>query len=388
MTVESQVADTQPRGRILVIDDDRDFAESLQNLLVLEGYDVATAHAMGQALDVVERFDAQVAILDYRLAHDVTGLDLVAPLKQRRPELICILSTAYADMGSAVGALRAGIYDYFGKPLRTEQFLATLGRCFEKLRLEEEKRAAEEALREAKKTEAVAQIAGGVAHHFNNLLQIMQGNLELLAEHVPDDTVQSKQVATVMRAIERAAEINQSLVGYAHHQMLNPGPIDVTALVSEAEHELRREFPGSIRIDTVTPPDLWPVWADRTQLKASIVCLARNAAEAMPDAGTLTIATANEEMQAAGAAPNGRPHAGEYVVLEVADTGRGMPQEIAERAFEPFFSGHGLAGKVGLGLSTVYGFAKQSAGQVSIHSEEGRGTTVRLYLPAADSARR
>jgi signal transduction histidine kinase len=370
------------KRRVLVVDDDRDFAESLRNFLVLEGYDVEMAYNAEQARSIVDRFDAQVAILDYRLG-PVIGLDLVAPLKRRRPELICILATAFGDMTSVVKALRSGIYDYFGKPLNTDQLLATLDRCFERLQLEQDKKAAETALSEARRLEAVGQIAGGVAHHFNNLLMVMLGNVERLKLRLADDPAQTDLANNLLRAIERAAEINQSLVTFTRRQVLRPKVVDLNALLAAMQGDIRQAVGEAVQVRLAVAPGLWPVWADVAQFKSVLLNLARNAREAMSDGGRLVVTTANGETPLPNGATDHDLLPGRYVVVTVGDSGDGMPPEIAERAFEPFFSGKGLAEKVGLGLSVVYGFARQSGGTVTIDSNQGKGTTVRIYLPRA-----
>ncbi len=370
------------KPRVLVVDDDRDFAESLRNFLVLEGYEVEMAFSAEQARSAIERFDAQVAILDYRLG-PVVGLDLVAPLKRRRPELICILATAFGDMTSVVKALRSGIYDYFAKPLNTDQLLVTLDRCFERLQLEQDKRAAEAALGEARQMEAVGQIAGGVAHHFNNLLMVMLGNVERLKVRLADDPEQADLADNLLRAIERAAEINQSLVTFTRRQVLRPKVVDLNLLLAGMLDDMRKAVGEAVEVQLEASPDLWPVWVDASQFRSVLLKLARNGREAMPKGGHLIVSTANADVPPWNGALEQDPPPGEYVTLAISDNGTGMAPEVVERAFEPFFSGKGLAEKVGLGLSVVYGFARQSGGTVTIESSEGEGSTVRIYLPRA-----
>ncbi len=374
--------DVSAKRRVLVVDDDRDFAESLRNFLLLEGYEVEMAFSAEQAESEIERFDAQVAILDYRLG-PVIGLDLVAPLKRRRPELICILATAFGDMASVVKALRSGIYDYFAKPLNTDQLLVTLDRCFERLQLEQDKRAAQAALADARQMEAVGQIAGGVAHHFNNLLMVMLGNVERLKVRLTDDPEQADLADNLLRAIERAAEINQSLVTFTRRQILRPRMIDLNALLADMLKDIRRAVGEAVQVQLEASADLWPVSVDATQFRSVLLNLARNGSDAMPEGGRLVVSTSNSDLPPLNGAREQDPPPGQYVMLAISDNGTGMAPDVVERAFEPFFSGKGLAEKVGLGLSVVYGFAKQSGGTVTIESDEGRGSIVRIYLPRA-----
>ncbi len=373
------------KRRILIVDDDRDFAESLHNYLLLEGYEARMVFSAAQARRAIEEFDAQVAILDYRLGPTV-GVDLVAPLKRRRPGIVCILATAFGDMDAVVNALRNGIYDYFGKPLHTEELLLTLDRCFELLRLEQEKQAAEEALREAGKMAAVAQIAGGVAHHLNNLLMIMLGNVERLKVRMEDVPDQVTLADGLMRAIERAADINHSLVTFTRRQVLRAKTVDLNAVLTGIQDDLRQALGEAVQTQVVTSRDLWQVSVDAAQLELALLNIARNAGDAMPEGGNLIITAANVDETGASENRERDLSPGQYVVLTLSDTGTGMAPEVAERAFEPFFSGLSLAEKTGLGLSVVYGFAKQSGGTVTLDSVEGRGTTIRLYLPRAQGA--
>ena len=373
---------TDPGRRVLIVDDDHDFADSLETLLGLEGYVTSVAYSAQGARAAIDDFDAQVAVLDYRLGQK-TGVELASVLKRRRPGLVCILATAFADLDTAVEALREGIDDYFRKPLHAEELLITLERCFGKIRLEEEKRAAEEALREARKMEAVAQVAGGVAHHFNNLMMIVAGNMELLEDRLKGDPESMELAGKVVRASERAADITQGLLAYTRNQLIKPEPVDLTKLALETGSSLPAELTAGLQIQWHTAPEPWPVRIDREGFKRALECLIRNAAEAMPDGGRLTITTANRDPASEAPPDAGHMPPGRHVMVEVADTGAGMAPGVAERAFEPFFTGKGLAEYTGLGLSIVYGFAQQSGGQVTLESQEGRGTTVRLYLPAA-----
>lgn len=370
---------TAPR-RVLVVDDDLDFAQGLNNFLTLEGYEVEMAHSADEAVKVVEDFDAQVAILDYRLGATV-GTDLVAPLSEHRPGIQCLLATAYADMDTAVKALRRGVYDYFGKPLNTDELLAALDRCFEKVRLAQAEQASAAALSEAEKMRAVAQMAAGVSHHFNNLLMIILANAERLRMCVEDDPYAMTLTNALEQAVDRAAEINRNLLTYARQHIARPKDFALDTMVSESTDSLRSELGDSIQIEIEAQGDLWPVRADPDQFKSTVCAIMRNAKEAMPEGGTLAIELTNVNSSDLGGPKDPEGGADDYVMASFTDDGRGMSPEVAQRAFEPFYSLGGLAKKMGLGLSTAYGFATQAGGRITIDSEEGRGTTVRLLLP-------
>ena len=239
-----QITTAASSRRVLIVDDDKDFADSMRNLLVLEGYAVECAYAAEPVEALAMRFAPQVVILDYHLGATI-GLDLITPLKRRNPDIACLLSTAFSDTDTAVKALRAGVYDYFNKPLDTELLLATLDRCFEMISLKAELAEAELANREAKRHEALSQVIGGVAHHFNNLFAVIQGNLELLADQVADDKIQTGFMKPAQTAIDEAATINQNLVAYARNQALTPEPLDIGAFLLEYGEALQAELKGA-----------------------------------------------------------------------------------------------------------------------------------------------
>jgi signal transduction histidine kinase len=237
-------------------------------------------------------------------------------------------------------------------------------------------------LRQAQKLEALGQLTGGIAHDFNNLLALAIIDLEIIADLARDQT-RIAQLAEEARAVLRnGAELTEHLLAFARRQRLEARLVDVNALVAATGELLRRSLSQAIRFETRLAERRCQAWVDPAQLQNALLNLALNARDAMPDGGTLTVATGRERAkgdQHAGLAP------GAFVVVTVADTGHGMAPEILERAFEPLFTTKQAGGGTGLGLSIVYGFAKQSAGHVSIRSQVGHGTTVTLYLPDADA---
>jgi PAS domain S-box-containing protein len=241
---------------------------------------------------------------------------------------------------------------------------------------------AQEALRQSQKMEAVGQLTGGVAHDFNNLLQIVTGNLDILRRHLPADAARLRRAANnAMTGATRAASLTQRLLAFSRRQPLEPKPISVNRLVTDMSDLLGRTLGETIEIDTILSGSLWQVEADPNQLEASILNLAVNARDAMPEGGKLTIETANTHLDHAYAVNNVEVTPGQYVVICVSDSGSGMDEETIARAFEPFFTTKEVGRGTGLGLSMVYGFVKQSGGHVKIYSEPGEGTTVKIYLP-------
>jgi PAS domain S-box-containing protein len=247
--------------------------------------------------------------------------------------------------------------------------------------------AAEEALRQAQKMEAIGQLTGGIAHDFNNILQVVLGNLDALrraAGRGPGRLAEQefeRLTSNAIRGAERAATLTQRLLAFGRRQPLNPTPIDVNRLIAGISDLLRRSIGETISIEIVLGGGLWPTMADANQLESALLNLAVNARDAMPNGGKLTIETANASLDERYTAAHHDVAAGQYVMVAVSDTGTGMSREVTEKAFEPFFTTKGVRQGTGLGLSQVYGFAKQSGGHIKLYSEPGNGTTAKLYLP-------
>ena len=241
---------------------------------------------------------------------------------------------------------------------------------------------AEEALRQAQKMEAVGQLTGGLAHDFNNLLAGIGGSLELMQTRVAQGRTGElgRYLLAAQEAAARAAALTHRLLAFSRRQTLDPKPTDVNRLVAGMEELIRRTIGPAIRLEVAGAADLWPTLADPSQLDNALLNLCINARDAMPDGGRLRIGTRNCRLDAAAAAEREVPP-GEYVLLEVADTGTGMSPDVVRRAFDPFFTTKPIGLGTGLGLSMIYGFARQSGGQVHILSAPGEGTTMRLLLP-------
>jgi signal transduction histidine kinase/PAS domain-containing protein len=244
-----------------------------------------------------------------------------------------------------------------------------------------ERRAAEVALHQAQKMESIGKLTGGVAHDFNNLLQIISGNLQLLQAEIPAGSKAERRITNAMAGVQRGAKLASQLLAFGRRQPLEPKVINAGRLVGGMEDLLRRSIGEGIEMETIVPKSLWNAFADPTQLENAVLNLAINARDAMDGMGKLTIEVRNSELGQDYSLQNPGVDAGQYVMMAVSDTGSGMSEDLVERAFEPFFTTKAEGKGSGLGLSMVYGFAKQSGGHVKIHSEVGKGTAVRLYLP-------
>jgi PAS domain S-box-containing protein len=245
-----------------------------------------------------------------------------------------------------------------------------------------DRRQIEEQLRQSQKMEAVGQLTGGLAHDFNNLLTGITGSLELLQSRLEQGRLGSvdRYVTAAQDAAKRAAALTHRLLAFSRRQTLDPKATDVNRLVAGMEELIRRTIGPSVSLAVVAAEGLWNTLVDPNQLENALLNLAINARDAMPDGGNLVVETANQILDD-GKATQRDLAPGAYVVLSVTDTGIGMSQEVIERAFDPFFTTKPLGLGTGLGLSMIYGFARQSGGQARIYSEVGRGTMVRLYLP-------
>jgi PAS domain S-box-containing protein len=248
------------------------------------------------------------------------------------------------------------------------------------------KKRIEEQLALAQKMEVVGNLSGGVAHDFNNLLTIIMGNAELLGEQLRARRDLSQIADHIIQAAEHGAELTRRLLAFGRRQMLRPVELDCNELLDGLHQLLGRTMRGNIELRTRFDPGLPLAFADSSQLESAVLHLAINAQDAMPEGGRLTITTSVASLDRRDQELHPDVAPGDYVSIAVADNGEGIPKDIIARVFEPFFTTKEVGKGSGLGLSMVYGFAKQSGGHVSIDSEPGLGTTVRIYLPLAPAS--
>jgi len=242
----------------------------------------------------------------------------------------------------------------------------------------------EDELRQAQKMEAIGQLTGGLAHDFNNLLTVITGNLEMLEARLADP-VQRELVKEAQDAALDGAKLTGQLLAFGRRQPLNPKPADAGQLVSNFADLLRRTLGESIELRIVVTGSAHLAVVDAPQLQNALLNLAINSRDAMPRAGRLTIEISNVRLDADYAQMYPEIRTGRFVLIAVTDTGSGMSEEVRQRAFEPFFTTKPTGVGTGLGLSMVYGFVRQSGGNIQLYSELGRGTSVRIFLPLADA---
>jgi signal transduction histidine kinase/CheY-like chemotaxis protein len=245
-----------------------------------------------------------------------------------------------------------------------------------------ERERAEATMRQTQKMEALGQLTGGVAHDFNNMLAIIVGNLDLGMRRLSEEDVRARiYVENALSGARRAAELTKRLLAFSRLQPLKPQSADANKCVADMSELLRRTLGEAIELETVLGGGLWRAIVDVHQLESAILNLVINARDAMGRGGRLTIETANTELNRAYADAHAEVTPGQYVMIAVTDTGRGMSDAVIEKAFDPFFTTKPSGAGTGLGLSQVHGFIKQSKGHIKIYSEEGKGTTIKIYLP-------
>jgi PAS domain S-box-containing protein len=268
---------------------------------------------------------------------------------------------------------------------KIEQALKDLNETLEQRVAEEvdQRLKVEEALRQAQKMEAVGQLTGGIAHDFNNMLTGVIGSLDLVQRYIASGKMErvGRYIDAATTSAHRAAALTERLLAFGRRQSLDLRPVSVNELVGGMEDMLRRTLGEQVALATHLSPDLWAGSTDANQFESALLNLCINARDAMPHGGKLTIETANTHLDDRYARDHAEVSPGDYVVICVSDSGTGMAQTTIEKAFEPFFTTKPVGQGTGLGLSMIYGFARQSGGHVRIYSELGQGTTVKLYVP-------
>ncbi len=321
---------------------------------------------------------APVIIADYRQEKRFT-----VPQGYLDAGLVSAIAVPLMDRGRVFGALtvRSRSAERFGDDER--RFLESMGNL---LATSVQRAHTEEALNHAQRLESVGQLTGGIAHDFNNLLTVIQGNLQVLEElpALAADEYALQLVAAATRASKRGAELTAKLLAFSRRQVLQPTAVNVSGLLHSLADMLRRTLDQRIRIDVDAPASCPPVLADPGQLESALLNIAINARDAMPEGGTLRFrADGHIPLPPELRRELDDPSATEarFVAISISDTGTGMPEEVRERAFEPFFTTKEAGRGTGLGLSTVYGFVKQSRGVITIDSAPGQGSTLTLYIP-------
>ena len=368
--------------RVLVVEDNEDDAELLLRELRRRGFEtvserVETRQAMTAALE--QPWD--VVISDWAMPHFSAG-DALAVLQETKRDLPFIIVSGTVGEEAAVAALRAGAHDFMAKG-RLTRLIPAIEREMREAAGRAERRTIEQQLRQTQKMEAMGQLTGGIAHDFNNLLGVIVANGDLLLDAVKGNPEQTELANEILSSALHGAELTHRLLAFARQQPLTLQTVDLNAHLPRVITILKRTLGEAINITTRIGGGLWETRIDPSQVENALLNLAINARDAMPNGGTLTIETANAQLDEHYAVLHPEVVPGDYAMLSMTDTGTGMPPEVVERAMEPFFTTKEPGKGAGLGLSMVYGFVKQSGGHLNIYSDVGIGTTIRLYLPRA-----
>jgi two-component system, cell cycle sensor histidine kinase and response regulator CckA len=387
------------RLSILLVDASEDDAHLIRDLLAQGESDIPQPELVqaltaddGRRLARDSRFD--LVIVDSRIG-DADGLELVRQLRAGRLETPIVVLTDAGGEQSAVETLRAGATDYLGKTglsvyalRRSMRYALDVARQA-RLRREAEGalRLREEQLLETQRLETVATLSGGVAHEFNNLLNIVIGYGDMLRRRLPAGDPLHRHVDHILQASEKAAALTRQLLAFSRNQVLQPTVLDAGQLLRDMEPVVRSVV--GRRVEVVVEAGAASggcIKADRGQMEHSLLSIALNAKDAMPEGGRLTLAVRDADAAELAGLRDPERTAGPYLAISLTDNGRGMTPEIQARALEPFFTTKGRANARGLGLSTVYGIVRQSGGQLRLQSEPGTGTQVTIYLPRVDGA--
>jgi signal transduction histidine kinase len=370
--------------RILIVEDERIIALNMRHQLTKLGYDVPNAVSTGDhALRRIEEAVPDLVLMDINLKGELDGIATATAIRQTSVIPI-IYITAYSADETLARAAATNPHGYLLKPFSERELHAmiqvTLARC----RTERASLAARERRQQAAKMEALSRLAGGVADEVDDLLSSLYGQLEVLGGYVIDEPALNEPFQDAFSdAIDKERLVRQ-LLEFCGRRKLTPATVSLNDLLTQLGGRLRQIVGDTIAIQVLLPDDLWQTWVDPDRLTQALANLATNARAAMPNQGSLTIEAQNIII-ARNPLDDGT-HIGDYVLLSVSDTGCGMAEAVVERAFEPFFTTRPSGTVSGLGLSLVFSFVRQSGGDITIDSKPGKGSTVRLYLPAAASS--
>lgn len=381
--------------RIGVVEDDALVARDLQKMLNRMGYQLMFVAATGpEAIIQLEADRPDLLLVDIRLSQDMDGIEMVRQI-QASYDIPIIYLTAFANQHLTERIKATAPFGYLLKPVREQELFALVEIALHKHKLEqklretnqqlekemEQRRQLEEQLRHAQKMEALGQMAGGVAHHFNNMLTTVMGYIELALMELPDNHPVVADLQQARTAAERTASLTRQLLAFTRKQVIQLQTTDLNNLVSNLEGLLGRFLSSVIEFKTILAPEAIQVRVDIAQFEQVLINLVLNARDAMPNGGRLTLQTTRLRLDESEASQYNEIPPGYYALLSVTDTGVGMSDRVKAHIFEPFFTTKPVGQGTGLGLSTCFGIIRQHSGYITVDSELQLGTTVKVYLP-------
>ncbi len=368
-------------ARILVVEDERIVARSLGKQLATLGYAVVASVASGEeAIKKADSLRPDLVLMDINLDGPMDGVEAAAIIRTGF-QLPVVFLTAYSNMEILERAKVTEPFGYILKPYQERELHVVIETALYKHRMERRQHELEEQFRQAMKLKAVGQLAGGVAHAFNNLMTTVLGHSEVMLDGMKPGDRYFANAQEIKRAATRTVLLTKRLLAVGRKQMLALRPVDLNAVVGGLAPVIRLLQSG-IHLDLSLESGLGLTRADPDQLEEAILTLVRNACEAMPNGGRVNIETANIELDQSDAHDHPEVRPGPHLLLAISDTGVGMSREAISHLFEPFYTKKAGVG-AGLGLAAVYGFVKQCSGDIEVRSVVGKGTTFRLYFPKA-----
>ena len=370
-------------SKIMVVEDNTTVAEDCRECLENLGYSVTSIVASGE--ESIERAEAErpdAVLMDIHLRDETDGIK-AAELIYSRFEIPVVFLSAYTDRELLERAKRVGSFGYLLKPFDERELYATLEMALYKANAEKDRRQIEARLRQAQKMESIGSLAGGIAHQFNNALNVITGNIDLLEMGFPGDESVAKYTKQMKTSARRMTQLTAQLLAYARGGKYQDKTISLNDFVKETLTLVRHTIDPAIHVDTDLPCGILNVNADLSQMQMVLTAILANASEAMEGKGHIRIACRNEMVTDEDAEGLPGLKSGNYACLTIADDGKGMDKETNKRIFEPFFTTN-FTGR-GLGMAAAYGIVKNHDGWIGVDSELGKGTTVKIYLPAIGS---
>ncbi len=378
--------------RILLVEDNADHAELIRRAFESreDGHRLSLADDLRGAREFLARTVPDLVIADYKLP-DGCGVDLL-PEGDEAGRFPLVIMTSHGNEKLAVAALKAGALDYVAKsdrafadmPWIADRAMREWDNMVQRRQAEAEKEKLEARIRQMQKAEAIGVLAGGIAHDFNNILGIILGNTELALDDTPEWHPIRQNLEEVVRASLRAKDIVRQIMSFSRSAESEQKPVNMAAIVRASLKLIRSSLPSRIDIQATVDADAAPVLADPAQIHQIMINLCTNAAHAMPDGGSLDISLINADMDEATAARYLELPPGRYVKLTVSDTGHGIPDDVRDKIFDPYFTTREVGKGTGMGLAVVRGIVKNHGGAISVYSEPGGGASFRIFLPALE----